>query len=191
VAFLLLQYFCFSFVWYFYVTWLPTYLKEARGLSVAQAASLSVLPLLFGGFGSLISGLVASRVPQRLVALFGFLASAALIFSVTKIESPVTAMIAMGIASFCSDLTMPISWNTCVEIGRRHTATVSGAMNMFGNFAGFAAPVVSGLILQRSSGDWNVLIYMMVVFSTIAGLCWLYIDPGHKAVPAETVAAGQ
>ena len=31
VFFLILQYFCFSFVWYFYVTWLPTYLREARG----------------------------------------------------------------------------------------------------------------------------------------------------------------
>ena len=27
VLLLLLQYFCFSFVWYFYVTWLPTYLR--------------------------------------------------------------------------------------------------------------------------------------------------------------------
>lgn len=26
---LILQYFCFSFFWYFYVTWLPTYLREA------------------------------------------------------------------------------------------------------------------------------------------------------------------
>src|SRR5277367_1388387 len=30
VAVLVLQYFCFSFVWYFYITWLPTYLREAR-----------------------------------------------------------------------------------------------------------------------------------------------------------------
>ncbi len=27
---LVLQYFCFSFVWYFYITWLPTYLRAAR-----------------------------------------------------------------------------------------------------------------------------------------------------------------
>ena len=47
-------------------------------------------------------------------------------------------------ASFCSDLTMPISWNTCVEIGKQYTATVSSTMNMLGNFAGFVAPVVFG-----------------------------------------------
>ena len=54
VAILVLQYFCFSFVWYFYITWLPTYLIEQRGQTPGHAATLSVLPLLFGGFGSLL-----------------------------------------------------------------------------------------------------------------------------------------
>jgi sugar phosphate permease len=182
VALLLLQYFCFSFVWIFYITWLPTYLKEARGLSATQAAGLATLPLLFGGFGSLIGGFLASRFSKRGVAVFGFLASAALISMVTRIESPVAAMIAMGIASFCSDLTMPISWNACVEIGRRNTATLSGAMNMFGNLASFVAPVVGGLILERSGGNWTILINMMVVSSALAGLCWLFLNPEQKVV---------
>ena len=26
------QYFCLSYGWYFYVTWLPTYLKDVRGM---------------------------------------------------------------------------------------------------------------------------------------------------------------
>ena len=53
VAALLLQYFCLSYVWYFYITWLPTYLREGWGQSAQRAAALAVLPLLFGGFGSL------------------------------------------------------------------------------------------------------------------------------------------
>ena len=48
VAALVLQYFCFSYVWYFYITWLPTYLLEGRGQSAGRAAALSVLPLLLG-----------------------------------------------------------------------------------------------------------------------------------------------
>ena len=33
------------------------------------------------------------------------------------------------------------------------TATIAAAMNMMGNFARFVAPVVGGLILQRTGGD--------------------------------------
>jgi len=69
-----------------------------------------------------------------------------------------SSKIAMGLASFASDLTMPISWDSCVEIGGPYTATVAAAMNMMGNLAGFVAPVVGGVILEKSGGNWNVLI---------------------------------
>jgi MFS family permease len=63
VLVLCLQYFCVSFTWYFYITWLPTYLREGRGQTAGHAAALSVLPLLFGGFGSLLAGLAPIRLP--------------------------------------------------------------------------------------------------------------------------------
>jgi len=180
VAVLVLQYFCFSFVWYFYVTWLPTYLREARGQTPGRAAALSVLPLLCGGFGSLISGLLPLRVSRQAVAFSGFLGTAILLFAFTRVKAVVPAMLCMGMASFCSDLTMPISWNACVEIGGPYTATVAATMNMLGNLAGFVAPVIGGFILQRTGGHWNPLIYLMVGASTISALCWLYLDPNPQ-----------
>jgi ACS family glucarate transporter-like MFS transporter len=177
VFLLVLQYFCFSFVWYFYVTWLPTYLREARGQSAGRAAALSVLPLLFGGFGSLLSGLAPIRLPRRAIAFWGFLGTAFLLFVFTRIQAVVPAMICMGLASFCSDLTMPISWNACVEIGGPYTATVAATMNMLGNLAGFVAPVVGGLILQHTGGNWNPLIYLMIGAATISASCWLLLNP--------------
>jgi len=180
VLILVLQYFCFSLVWYFYVTWLPSYLQEARHVSGMRAATLAMLPLLFGGFGSFVAGFAAARIPRRRIAFFGFLFSGLLLFAVTRIDNTWLAMLAMGLASFCSDLTMPISWNACVEIGRRNTATLSGAMNMFGNFAGFVAPVISGLILARfpaGPGGWDMLLYLIAVASLVAAACWVFLDP--------------
>ncbi|MDB5456306.1 MAG: sauU [Caulobacter sp.] len=193
VVVLVTQYFCFSFVWYFYVTWLPTYLREARGQSAVEAAALSVLPLLFGGFGSLISGLLPAKFPRRAVAFFGFAATALLLVAVTKIHAVVPAMLVMGLASFSSDLTMPISWNACVEIGRRYTATVAAAMNMLGNLAGFVAPVIGGIVLERSNGDWNLLLYIMAGSATISAVSWLYLDPvkaARRSAPAAVTEAG-
>lgn len=184
VLVLVFQYFCFSFVWYFYVTWLPTYLHEARHVTDVDAAWYSTLPLLLGGLGSVVSGFAAAHLPQRRIALCGFLLSGALLFAVTRLSSTPLAMLAMGLASFCSDLTMPISWNACVEIGRRNTATISGAMNMFGNFAGFLAPVAGGQILERSAGSWNVLIYLMVGASLLAAACWTVLAPPVAAADA-------
>ena len=177
VSVLVLQYFCFSYVWYFYITWLPTYLREGRGQTPARAATLSVLPLLFGGFGSLATGLAPIRLPRRAIAICGFFGTAILLFGFTHIRSVVLAMLVMGLASFCSDLTMPISWDACVEIGGPYTATVAAAMNMLGNLAGFVAPVVGGVILQRTGGNWNILIYTMAAAATVSAVCWFYLDP--------------
>ncbi|MEO6802705.1 MAG: MFS transporter [Granulicella sp.] len=180
VAFLTLQYFCFSFVWYFYITWLPTYLREARGQSAKHAAFLSVLPLLFGGCGSLISGLLPLRISRRVVAFCGFLSTAILLLAFTRIDNVVVAMICLSFASFASDLTMPISWNACVEIGGSYTATVAATMNMLGNLAGFVAPALGGLILQRTGGNWNPLIYLMAGAAAISASCWIVLDPDQS-----------
>jgi hypothetical protein len=50
-------------------------------------------------------------------------------------------------------------------------------MNMLGNLAGFVMPVVGGLILQKTAGNWAALIHLMIVSDIIAALCWLYLNP--------------
>lgn len=174
---LVLQYFCFSYVWYFYITWLPTWLEQGRGQSAGRAATLAVLPLLFGGFGSLSTGLAPARISRRAIAVCGFLGTAILLFAVTRIRSVVPAMLAMGMASFSSDLTMPISWDACADIGGPYTATVAAAMNMLGNLAGFVAPVAGAIILERSEGAWNRVIDVMAAAAVVSAICWLGLNP--------------
>jgi sugar phosphate permease len=199
VLVLIAQYFFFSFVWYFYVTWLPTWLREAHALSRETAALYAFVPLFFGGVGSLVSGFLPMSVNRRLLALVAMVATAILLFLVTKASSPLVAIALLGAASFTADLTMPISWNACVEIGRRSTATVAATMNMLGNLSGFVAPVLGGYILkgtdgqwdraiypnQTAGGNWNLLIYMMVAGSIICALSWLILDPEKAARRAE------
>jgi ACS family glucarate transporter-like MFS transporter len=180
IAFLGLQYFGFSYTWYFYVTWLPTWLQQARGLDPKTAAGYAMIPLALGGCGSIVSGFLPLSVPRKWVAVFGFFATAGLIFIIPGIENVGLAMALMGLASFCSDLTMPISWNTCVEIGKQYTATVSSTMNMLGNFAGFVAPVVFGIILQNTNNNWAMVMYTMAAASVVSALCWFFLEPDAK-----------
>ncbi len=177
VVVLCLQYFCVSFTWYFYITWLPTYLREGRGQTAAHAAALSVLPLLFGGFGAVLTGVAPAWIPRRRIALVGLLSTSLFLFVFLHTQTVLIAMLCMGAASLCSDLTMPISWDACVEIGGSYTATVAATMNMLGNLAGFVMPVVGGFILQKTAGNWTALIHLMIGSDVIAGLCWLYLNP--------------
>jgi ACS family glucarate transporter-like MFS transporter len=177
IAFLGLQYFGFSYTWYFYVTWLPTWLQRVHGLTKLETAGYAMLPLALGGVGSIVSGMLPLSIPRKWVAIGGFTVTGILILIIPGVHDVKVAMALMALASFSSDLTMPISWNTCVEIGKQYTATVASTMNMLGNFAGFAAPLVGGIILDHTNQDWNMVLRTMAVAAFMSAACWFFIDP--------------
>ena len=181
-----LQYFCLSFPWYFYITWLPTYLQEYRHQSPEAASRLAILPLLCGGFGALTCGLLMPRISRalgsvtmgrRVITTLGFLSAAGLLALSIRTEAALPAMVLMGLASFANDLDMSPSWNTCMDVGGKYAGTVSGSMNMMGNLAGFVAPAVGGVILDHTHGNWNLFLYLNVGIYLIGALCWTFIDP--------------
>ena len=194
VVLLWVQYFCLSFPWYFYITWLPTYLKEHRHLTPDQIAAYGIVPLFCGGIGCFTSGMMAShlarwtgsvRVSRRILACTGFLGASVMLALSTGLANPTWAMAAMVAASFCNDLVMPPAWGACMDIGGKFAGTVSGSMNMMGNLAGFAAPVFGGFVLQRTHGDWNTFLYPMAAIYLVGAVCWPFIDPVKPLEGAE------
>ncbi|MCX7424060.1 MAG: MFS transporter [Planctomycetia bacterium] len=208
--FLWAQYFCLSYGWYFYITWLPTYLKDVRGTEITSnafmnwlagllegslspeitvkvlAAALAGIPLLFGGFGSLVAGAISNRWlargagvvrVRRFFAVLGFAGASALLMISFYIKDPLLAMFSMGMASFCNDLTMPGSWTTCMDVGGKYAGTVSGSMNMMGNLGGMAGPLVVGLILDNTNRNWQLTFLVSSVIYFLGAICWMFIDP--------------
>jgi ACS family glucarate transporter-like MFS transporter len=185
ILFLWLQYVLVSYSWYFYITWLPTYLKETTKMPEMKAALLSGLPLFLGGIGCVLSGFVAGwlvrrsfsvTMVRRVLALVGFTGAAGMLLWSAFIPNPVLAMIAMGMAGFFNDLTIPGSWGTCMDIGGRFAGTVSGSMNMMGNIGGVLSAKVAGYLVDSSGGDWTNVIWISSAVYFLGGLCWLFID---------------
>ena len=182
---LCVQYACLAYGWWFYVTWLPTYLRDARGTTVALGALLSGLPLLFGGFGCMVSGALtrpfAARLgsvvrARRVLAITGFAGASACIILLTRIEDPVRAMFVLGFAGFFNDFVMPPAWAGCMDVGGRYAGTVSGAMNTFGSLAGAVSATFVGYLLFWTNNDWTLTFYISAGIYSIGGLCWLFLD---------------
>ena len=180
------QYFCLSYGWYFYITWLPTYVREARGADLETGAFLAGFPLFFGGLGSFACGIAISRVAawlgstaraRRFMAGLGCVLAGALLIVSVHISQPVLAMIAMGLASFSNDLAMPPAWGACMDVGGKYAGTLSGSMNMMGNFAGGLAPIMVGYILRWTHQNWAITFYVSAVIYFLGMFCWMFIDP--------------
>jgi len=195
------QYFCLSYGWYFYLTWLPSYLRDGRHLEFTHAAWLSVLPLFVGGMGNpgavLLTGpllrLTGSvALTRRLIASVGFAGAAGFLMVSIRMTDPTLAMIAMGIASFCNDLVMPGAWASAMDLGGKYCGTLSGAMNMWGNMGGALGPTVNGYILGGGlsftlfgqkwalawhPGNWDMTFYVAAGVYLMGIVCWALLDP--------------
>ncbi len=187
-----LQYACLAYGWWFYVTWLPTYLREVRGTSVTMGALLAGLPLLLGGIGCLISAAIipglaratgSIALARRIIAITGFVGASVSIFVFTKVQDPVTAMVVLGFAGLFNDFVMPAAWAGCMDIGGRYAGTVSGTMNMFGSIAGALSPLVIGYLLAWTNQDWNLTFYVSASVYMLGAVFWLFLDT-HKPLEA-------
>lgn len=179
------QYFCLSYGWYFYITWLPKYLRAARHLEVGKSAVLAGLPLFLGGIGCFVGGVIARRMnvwtgnttrTRRTLAYIGFTGACLFLLLSSRLEDPIFAMISMGLASFCNDLVMPGAWGACMDVGGRYAGTLSGTMNMMGNFGGALSPTVIGFILD-STHNWNIPFYVSAAIYFMGVFCWMALDP--------------
>ena len=178
------QYICLSYGWYFYITWLPTYIREARGTTVTMGAFVAGLPLLLGGVGCLFSGWVIPRLARvmgvnlarRVVAVVGFAGASACIMVFTRIPDPIEAMFVLGLAGMFNDFVMPPAWAACMDVGGRYSGTVSGSMNMMGNIAGAISPLAIGYLLAATNNNWALTFYVSAAVYSLGAVCWLFID---------------
>ncbi|MDE3165898.1 MAG: MFS transporter [Acidobacteriota bacterium] len=181
-----LQYFCLSYGWYFYVTWLPTYFNQARHLDLKSVAFFSIAPLFFGGLGNPAAVFAGTRIARatgsvmfarRTMAYIGFTGAAGFLVLSTRLSDPVLATLAIGLASFSNDLVMPGSWAACMDVGGKHAGSLSGAMNMAGNIGGALCPLAIGYILRWTHNDWNLTFYVSALIYLGGIVCWKFLDP--------------
>jgi MFS family permease len=184
LAALCAMYFGAIYGWYFYLTWLPTYLLRARGFDLSQVGWLAALPLLGIATGSLVGGFLSDRLTRGYGARVGLrapgviglpLAAVAIVAAVTA-QDPRTSAYCLAAAAGLAALGVAPGWSVCLAIGGRHAGVVSGAMNTFGNLGGVTSPIVVGWCLTLW-GSWQAPLFTVAAFYVFAALCWLRVDP--------------
>jgi sugar phosphate permease len=182
-----LQYFCFSYAWYFYIFWFPTFLEMTYpGMNKILRALIAGFPLFMGGLGSFCTARSTTWLvrrtgslarARRLMAGLGFAIAAVLMLVPARSSEVVVVIAALGFSAFLCDFVIPVSWGACIDIGGRFAGTFSGSMNMMGNLGGAVSPYVVGALLKRTHGDFSTAFYMSSAVFVVGALCWIFIDP--------------
>jgi ACS family hexuronate transporter-like MFS transporter len=150
--------------WFFYISWLPKYLYDARGFDVKQVGYYAWVPFAASGIGSLLGGWFSSYLLSRgksvdfsrKLALGLSAAMMPVIMLVTSV--PVEwAILLFSIAFFGQQ-----SWSTLVMIvptdlfARRIVASVAGLVGFGGAMGGLAMNLLAGKLLDAGFGYQTV-----------------------------------
>jgi MFS family permease len=183
--------FCVSFCFYFYITFLPKYLKDQFQVDYAQSQFISALPLLCGGFTCLAGGWLSDyairktgnqRWGRRLVPIVGWTVAGLCAFAVSQLQSPVAVMALIVMAFAFQDLGVPAMWSLPTDIGGRFAGTLGGWMNTAGAIGGMLSPLVAAKM--SISYGWNAAFVVFGCVYLLGALAWLQVDASsliHRA----------
>ncbi len=152
--------FCLGYVWYFLISWLPSYLVEERGFSKEAMAVLGSLPFwamaltsLTGGWLSdrwILAGASPTRV-RKTFLLVGFGLCAVFMFPAVIVASP---QYSVGfLVAACASLGFYTSnvWAVTQTLAGSHAAGKwTGLQNAIGNLGGVVSPALTGWIVTET-----------------------------------------
>lgn len=185
----MVQYFCSNFTFFFALTWLFPYLKNKYQLDAMEAGFYASAPFIFGAIGNWLAGWMVDylykqgrwNASRSITAMIGFgLAAVGLVGSV-YMESALGAVAFLSLAILGADMTLPPSWTLCVDIGKRHAGTVSGAMNMAGNIGSFITALAFPY-LQAWTGSVTPFFFLGAGLNLLGLFLWSRIKADQPIV---------
>jgi MFS transporter, ACS family, glucarate transporter len=183
LAALCVMYFTQTYGFYFYITWLPKYLEDVRGLKAMQLGFLAGLPLLLSVLADLSGGLTTDWATKRFGLRWGrsavgvaAFASAAIFMALGAGATNITvAAVLIALAAASSNFPLGAAWGAAVDIGGHRSGMVSACMNTAGQVGGMLSPVVLALVVREFS-NWAMPLYFTAALYAVGGLCWFLID---------------
>lgn len=177
------QYFCSNFTFFFALTWLFPHLKSTYNLDMMEASWYAVAPFVAGAFGNWVAGYLVDSLyksktwnfSRKAPAIIGFILAAGGLLASVFMTTPLGAVIMLSIAIFGADMTLPPSWAFCVDIGKKNTGTVSGTMNMAGNFGSFFTALAFPY-LAAWTGSYDYFFYLAAILNVLAIFLWMRAD---------------
>jgi sugar phosphate permease len=165
-------YACFACVWWGTMTWLPSYLKLARGFNWAAMGAWASLPYCLGAVNVIFFGWLSDkagrRAPFAALAMLG--AAAGIYFGAHAPDHRTAALlISLGVASIAIGL--PPVWTLLQQIvPGRAVGAGAGMMNGTANGLSALAPVAIGGFINASGGFTGGFMFL-VCLSLIGFAC--------------------
>jgi ACS family D-galactonate transporter-like MFS transporter len=183
----------------FFVTWFPTYLVTARGMTFIQAGFMTSLPYIGASVGVLVGGLVSDAILKRTgspnlarkLPIVGGMLLASTIIGANYVRTghDSAVILIMSIAFFGQGMTN-LGWTVISDVAPKELiGLTSGIFNFSANLAGIVTPLVIGVAFQLTGSFVGPLVYIGVV-ALVGAFAYSVILGDIHRLDAETEVRG-
>ena len=183
------MYFFYAFGSWFFFSWFPTFMELGRGFDKTELTYAVAVPFIMSMLGNIVGGHLTDRLTKRYGIKIGRKAlgstslavSAVCMFLAAFIPGKMAVFVFLSLCFGIFDLMLPSAWALCIDLGKQHAGTLSGAMNTAGNLGGFCCGILFGELVQQS-GNYNLPLYMIAAMLIISAVLFAFINPERPLV---------
>jgi MFS family permease len=159
-----ITYFCYGWVLWLFLSWIPLFFINSYKLDIKQSAIFSLGVFLAGVVGDTLGGVISDwlyhrtgnvRLARLSVILVGFIG--AFISLVPMLYVHDLNIIAFCLASgfFFAELIIGPIWSVPMDIAPKYSGTGSGIMNTGSAVAAIISPLIAGILIDKT-GNWEL-----------------------------------
>jgi MFS transporter, ACS family, D-galactonate transporter len=175
--------FCYDYVVYFLITWLPFFLMRERNFSANNMAKIGGVAYLCGACSATLCGWLSDRwimsggTPTLVRKTFtaGGLALAGVFVGLAAFGGKSNCIAALILGVTCFGISSSNIWAiTQTLAGPEAAGRWTGYQNFVGNLSGVVAPTLTGFVLDRTGHFYWA--FAILTFVAMAGTaCWIFV----------------
>ena len=168
--------YCITTLTWFFLTWFPLYLSQARHMSVLKVGFAAAVPGLCGGFGGILGGIISDELLRRGCSLsfsrklpiMAGMALSMMIIACNYADTQTMMLVFMSISFFGKGIGA-LGWTVISDTSPKGMVGMNGALfNLCGNMAGVTTPLIIGYIVGKTHSYDGALIFVgLIAFCAI------------------------
>lgn len=161
---MMLGFFCLNYIIFFFITWFPSYLVQARGFDLLELGTVGAVPGVVAIGGSLLGGWVSDSLVRRGWSLTkarktclipGMLLSSVIALAVVVPNAAMAVvLLSVSYASLAFSAASVASLPADVAPQPGQVSSLAGIQNCASNIAGFIGPIVTGVLQTATGGSF-------------------------------------
>ncbi len=176
-----LSYYSAVAAWWGLLTWLPQYLRIARGFSWAKMGALAALPFLVGTVGIVLTGFLADKSKRSAPLIcIGLAGTGLFLLFGAIVHSPYLSVFMICLAMFFKGLAQPLAWSIVQAIApAKMVGQATGLQNGSAMVIGAISPVIIGFLISITGTYTAGLMYLVGFLAVGTGATYVLVRRGY------------